>query len=93
MRWAFGTARATLSFKFPYLIYPPDDRGADSDQTKGKAGLCDLVDHLVLKLASFHQGVAHDSETQEIVHSVRDAGGGASMRFCRMTRSGSSFIS
>src|SRR5215467_10643888 len=51
----------------------------DSDQTGGKTDLCDLVDHLGLKFASFQQGLAHDREKQEIVHSVRGAGGEVDM--------------
>src|SRR5262245_3339648 len=55
------------------------DGAADSDQTRGKTGLCDFVDHLGLHFASLQQPLAHDSEKQEIVHSVRDTGGGAGM--------------
>jgi hypothetical protein len=42
---------------------PRRDRGAEnSDQTRGKTGLCALVDHVGLQFGSLPQGIVHGSE-------------------------------
>ena len=49
MAWPFASARRGRLER---------DRGAeDSDQTRGKTGLCDLVDRVGLQVASLLQGV------------------------------------